>query len=68
MVREERLISPQIRAMIDNICYMSIYGHQSMLESRLPPSSISRFTDYALKAERDNEAEFHESWNREPSS
>ena len=36
VVLEERLISPQIRAMIDNICYMSVYGHRSMLESRLP--------------------------------
>ena len=64
VVLEERLISPQIRAMIDNICYMSVYGHRSMLESRLPLSRISGFADYALKAARDNEADFYESWKR----
>ena len=64
VVRDEQLISPQIRAMIDNICYMSVYGHRSMLEARLPPSKILGFTDYALKAARDNEAAFYESWKR----
>ena len=65
VVLEERLISPQIRAMIDNVCHMSVYGHQSrMLESRLPLSRISGFAKYALKAARDNEADFYESWKR----
>ena len=64
VVRDEQLISPQIRAMIDNICYMSVYGHRSMLEARLPPSKILGFTDYALKTARDNEAAFYESWKR----
>ena len=64
VVLQERLISPQIRAMIDNVCYMSVYGHQSMLESRLPLSRISGFAKYALKAARDNEADFYESWKR----
>ncbi len=43
---------------------MPVYGHRSMLEFRLPPSRILGFTDYALKAARDNEAEFYESWKR----
>jgi hypothetical protein len=64
VVRDEQLISPQIRAMIDNICFMSVYGHRSMLEARLPPGKILGFADYALKAARDNEAVFYESWKR----
>ena len=53
--------------MIDNVCHMSVYGHQSrMLESRLPLSRISGLAKYALKAarDRDNEADFYESWKR----
>ncbi len=43
---------------------MSVYGHCSMLESRLPLSKISGFAEYALKVAKDNEEQFYTTWKR----
>jgi hypothetical protein len=60
--KEIKMISPAIRAMIDNICYMAVYGHSAMLNERVPAARTFAFTDSALKAAKDNEEKFFEAW------
>ncbi len=58
---EVPLISAEIRAMVDNICYMSVYGHRTMFE-KISPSRRAAFYEYSVKMARDCENEFYESW------
>ena len=55
------LISAEMRAMVDNICYMSVYGHRSMFE-KISLNRRAAFAQYTLKAARDYEEEFYASW------
>jgi hypothetical protein len=55
------LISAEIRAIVENICYMSVYGHQSMFE-KISVTRRAAFNDYTLKIEIDYEDEFYASW------
>ncbi len=55
------LISTEIRAMLDTICYMSVHGYRSMFEK----TSVTRraaFNEYTLKIAIDYEDEFYSSW------
>jgi hypothetical protein len=56
------LLSPEVRAMIDNMLYVSCYGHKAMFEDRVPPASIIAFRTCALKIACDKESEFFNSW------
>ena len=58
---EISLISAEMRAMVDNICYMSVYGHRSMFE-KISLNRRAAFAQYTLKAARDYEEEFYASW------
>ena len=60
--KEIKMISPAMRAMIDNICYMAVYGHTTMLNSRVPANRTLAFTEFALKVALDNEVKFFEGW------
>ena len=58
---EINLISVEIRVMVDNICYMSVYGHQTMLE-KISLTWRAAFYEYTLKIVWDYEDEFYASW------
>ena len=55
------LISAEMRAMVDNICYMAVYGHRSMFE-KISLARRTAFAQHTLKAAREYEDEFYESW------
>ena len=61
ITKEVKLISDEIRSMVDNICYMAVYGHKSMFE-KISGARRAAFKEYALKVARDYEDEFYESW------
>ena len=58
--KEIKMISPAIRAMIDNICYMSVNGHTSTLNEKCRAARTLAFTAMAMRAATDNEAKFFE--------
>ena len=55
------LISAEMRAMVDNICYMSVYGHRTLFEKISLPLRAA-FAQHTLKIARDFEEEFYSSW------
>jgi hypothetical protein len=55
------LISAEMRAMVDNICYMAVYGHRTMFE-KISLTRRAAFAQYTLKVARDYEDEFYASW------
>uniref|UniRef100_A0A7S0MVG4 Uncharacterized protein n=1 Tax=Cryptomonas curvata TaxID=233186 RepID=A0A7S0MVG4_9CRYP len=59
--QEIPLISDDMRAMIDNICYMGVYCHKTMFE-RLSVTRRTAFREHTLKMARDFEDEFYTSW------
>jgi hypothetical protein len=61
VTQEVKLISDEIRSMVDNICYMAVYGHKSMFE-KISGARRAAFKEYALKVAREYEDEFYESW------
>ena len=61
ITQEIKLISDEIRSMVDNICYMAVYGHKSMFE-KLSPARRTAFKEYSLKIAREYEDEFYASW------
>jgi hypothetical protein len=62
VVEERSLISPELRSMVDNICYMAVYGHNTLFEQRVPLARRIAFRDYALKVATDKEDQFYASW------
>ena len=64
ITKEFSFITPDLRAMVDNICYMAVYGHNTLFEQRVPLARRTAFREYALKTARDNEDEFYISWKR----
>lgn len=64
VTKEFSFITPDLRAMIDNICFMAVYGHNSLFEQRVPLARRTAFREYALKSARDNEDEFYSCWKR----
>ncbi len=54
---DRQLISAEIRALVDNICYMSVYGHWSMFE-KTSVTLHAAFNEYTLKIAFDYEDEF----------
>jgi hypothetical protein len=61
MTVEIPLISAEIRAMVDNICYMSVYGHRTTFE-KIPVTRRAAFNEYTLRIAKDYEDEFYNSW------
>ena len=61
ITEEIRLISDNIRAMVDNICFMGVYGHRSLFE-KLSANRRAAFNEFTLKIARENEDKFYESW------
>jgi hypothetical protein len=50
-ITKVRFMTPELRAIVDTICFMAVYGHNTLFEA-------------ALKAASDNEDEFYASWKR----
>ena len=59
---EVPLLSREVRAMIDNMLYVSSYGHKKTFEDRVPQASIAAFRSCALKNSRENENAFYLLW------
>ncbi len=64
VTKEVRFITPELRAIIDTICFMAVYGHNNLLEVRVPAARSNAFHKYALKAASDNEDKFYAAWKR----
>ena len=60
--KEIKMISTAIRTMVDNICYMSVYGHPSNLNDKCPAARTIAFTTMAVKLATENEDKFYEGW------
>lgn len=58
------LLSHEVRAMIDNMLFMSTYGHKSMFEDRVPQACIQDFRTTALRLARENESNFYLLWKQ----
>ncbi len=60
---EVPLISPELRAMVDNMLFLSAYGHKTMFESnRTRPAFRAAFAEYSLKAATEKVDDFYSSW------
>ncbi len=56
-------VSPELRAMVDNMCFLSAYGHKTMFESnRTRPAFRAAFAAYSLKVAIDKVGDFYSSW------
>ena len=63
VTKEVPYISAEVRAMVDNMLFMSAYGHKSMFESdRTRQEFRKAFAQYSLQAAIDHEAQFYSSW------
>ena len=62
VTKEIPLISPAIRAMIDNILFVSVYGHKTMWEARTRPAFRATVLAQIAKEAKDNEDAFYDSW------
>jgi hypothetical protein len=60
--KEIPLISADLQAMIDNMLYVSCYGHKAMFEDRVPAASRLVSQNLAVKIAHDKEADFYSSW------
>jgi hypothetical protein len=62
-VKEIPLISPSIRAIIDNILFVSVYGHKSLWETRTRAFRASVLAQIlVMKEAKDKENAFYASW------
>ncbi len=60
---EVPLVSPELRAMVDNILFLSAYGHKTMFESnRTRQAFRAAFAAYSLKVSIEKVDEFYSSW------
>jgi hypothetical protein len=60
---EVPLVSPELRAMVDNMLFLSAYGHKTMFESnRTRPAFRAPFAAYSLKFAIEKVDEFYSSW------
>ncbi len=63
VTKEIPYVSAEVRAMVDNMLFLSAYGHKSMFESdRTRQEFRKAFTEYSLQAAIDNESKFYSSW------
>ena len=61
--KEVPYVSPVVRAMLDNMLFLSAYGHKTMFESdRTRQAFRTAFAEYSLQAAIDNEDAFYSSW------
>ena len=56
------LISTELRAIVDNILFMSVYGHKTLFEQRVSPQRRAAFQKMAHDVAENNEDEFYEAW------
>jgi len=60
---EVPFISPELRAMVDNILFLSAYGHKTMFESnRTRPAFRAAFAEYSMKTAKEKVDDFYSSW------
>jgi hypothetical protein len=65
ITQEVQYISPEVRAMVDNMCFLGAYGHKTMFESertRQSESFRAGFAKYALTQAIERIDNFHSSW------
>ncbi len=56
-------MSPELRAMVDNILFLSAYGHKTMFESkRTRPAFRAAFAEYSLTTAKERVDDFYSSW------
>ena len=62
VAKEIPLISPAIRAIIDNILFVSAYGHKCMWEARTRPAFRATVLAQIAREAKDNVDSFYNSW------
>ena len=50
--------------MIDNMLFVSCYGHKVMFEDRVPQASMLAFRSCAMRNSRENESNFYYLWKK----
>jgi hypothetical protein len=60
----EPFISAELRAIVDNILFMSVYGHKTLFETRVSGPRRAGFQKVALEVAQKNEDEFFEAWKQ----
>ncbi len=60
--KEIKMTSTAIRAMVDNICYLSVYGHASTLSEKCPAARTLAFTVMAMRAASEHQEKFYDGW------
>ena len=64
VTENEPLLSSELRAIVDNYCFMGVYGHKSLFEQRVSPARRAAFNAVALEVAKNNEDEFYAAWKR----
>ena len=59
---EVPLLSHDVRAMIDNIIFVSCYGHKKMFEARVPAETRVAFRSAAFNCAKEQEGSFYYLW------
>lgn len=49
VVRTEYIISAQVLAMVDKMCFLAVYGFKTILEAKVPASSRAAFAKFVLE-------------------
>ncbi len=64
ITESEPFISPELRAIIDNILFMSVFVHKTLIEQRVLQLRRAAFEKVALEVAQNNENEFYDAWNQ----
>ena len=49
VVRTEYIISAQVLAMVDKMCFLAVYGFKTILEAKVPATSRAAFAKFVLE-------------------
>jgi len=49
IVRSEYIISAQVLAMVDKMCFLAVYGFKTIFEAKVPATSRAAFAKFVLE-------------------
>ncbi len=49
IVRTEYIISAQVLAMVDKMCFLAVYGFKTIFEAKVPATSRAAFANFVLE-------------------
>ena len=62
--RHEHVISDSVRAMVDKMCYLAVFGSKSVFEAKVPAAIRAQFAQFITDLHRgdDNRKKFADAW------